>query len=214
MKRFMFTLMAALFVVIAPVSAQAQQNVTVKFDGTKFSTNVAGYIGSGGGFKFTPTPLVPTPPPVTFVDFIAFCIDPTRTISVVGTYEYQFFSLGAFVAQNWGASNLANQSLSDLNFMASVASTYDVTGASVSNNAKQEQIWDTFTNGNTSAAFTGDFSQKWGVLANGKTQTMLVRVDYPGGDLSTVPEPSTYVLTASGLMALAVVARRRKTVTA
>lgn len=36
----------------------------------------------------------------------------------------------------------------------------------------------------------------------------------PGGDLSTVPEPSTYVLMASGLMALGVVARRRKTVTA
>jgi hypothetical protein len=43
---------------------------------------------------------------------------------------------------------------------------------------------------------------------------MLVRVNYPGGDLSTVPEPSTYFLMASGLMALGVVARRRKTVTA
>ncbi len=205
--RFLKTLSAAVLTVVAVNSAQAQIAINpVNFTGTVFSTTVAGVpgfysTGNGGGFTFN----APNAPIGTFTDYVAFCIDPTRSFSPTGSYtNYTLYTFGQFV--NLGLSpNQVDEN--DLMYIASQVESYSGT-ASAASNATQKNIWDVFTGVVANAPVTMETDFTWGVLANGQNQTFLVKTS-ASPSIVNVPEPATFALMGFGLMGLAVVARRR-----
>ncbi len=200
--RLIRSLAAATLVMLSVSAAQAQVAPIPQFKitGHPIVTGpIAGFGGGlGGGFEFT------TNGTFSFQEYLAYCIDPTRTFAFNTTYtDYKLYSFSSFVSLAL-APNQVN--VTDLNFIAKQVEGYiNTQGPTDGNNVIQKAIWDTYTgvtNGDGSAP-TGS----WAVLANGVNQTFIVKVPEA---FNVVPEPSTYALMAVGLTGLFAASRRRR----
>lgn len=208
MKRYIFTLLAALLTGIAPLTAQAQPVAVgpLTLDSHILKTQVTGFNGQGGVFGAAlgtdPTSL-PRVVDITFNDYVVFCIDAGRTINVGSTYtNYFLYDFGQFAASTLGVTN--GVTVNDLTFIASRVEDYKSDNLPSVNNSIQGDIWRRFAN--VENVVIGDAPlRNWGVLANGVNQTFLVELP----KTTQVPEPSSTVLLSAGLLVLGFVSRRK-----
>ena len=205
--RLVKTMSVALLSAFAVSTVQAQESIgNLKLTGHPIKTQVTpGYVGQGGGFSFTTN--LNGSPTYTFSEYIAFCIDPTRTFAFNTNYtNFKLYTFDQFVSKGL----LPNEvDLNDMMYIASQVESYtNVVGPTPGNNAIQKNIWDVFT-GVSDGAVTLSTNHSWGVLANGVNQTFLVKIS-EDPSIVTVPEPAAFALVGFGFIGLVAVARRRR----
>lgn len=205
----LFKSLAVAAMMLAPVAAEAQiGSVDLRVATRPFA------VGSGGGFGTTNVVFTPTAgAPINLANWLVWCIDDTRNVTVPANYTYSVYTVAGFAATNFGGGAY-NASLADMQRITSL--TEDFQNATVSGaawaalpnkQARQNAIWDTF-DGTGSALGDPTFSSSnWYILWNGKDQTFATRIPDPN---IVVPEPSTYAMMAMGLVGLAGFARRRR----
>jgi hypothetical protein len=196
-----------------PVGAQAQApidpSVSVSINSWPFQTRGTGYSASGraGGFLADFAIDFPTKPTVSFDDYLVWCIDPNRSISVPGgPYAYQAYSAMGFANTAFGGANGYDVTLGDMGKIVSLVSDLRTNWASYSTTERadrQGSVWATFR-GETPvlASISNASTDGWVVLYDGQHQTLL----------TYVPEPAdvALMLTAVFGMVFVVIARRRR----
>jgi hypothetical protein len=212
MKHLIKTLLAAA-VLAAPVAVQAQSpidtDVPLSIESHPFKTRGTGFpaAGFGGGFIADFTIDFATNPSAKFNDFLVWCIDPNRLISVPGgPYKYSAYTAMSFANTNFGGANGYNVTVGDMKKIVGLVADLNTNWASYTVQQREDRqgsIWSIFRGQAPVLANTvgGDLSG-WLVLYNGQNQTFV----------SYVPEPADIALlvTAMGGLALMLVARRRR----
>jgi hypothetical protein len=221
MKRLMGILAGATMLASASLQAQSpiDATVAVKVKSFPFQTVATGYLTEqggpaiGGGFLADFS--VNFPAPIgdrTFTDYLVWCIDSGRPITLNVTTNYQLFSLADFAASNNGSTTGHNPDLDDMTRIASLQNElytgWDAPGTPRAN--LQGSIWSWFDgyttyggNANLATILAGNpnfDTSEYYVLWNGENQTFLTRI----------PEPSAAVLALFGMGAMLLVARRRR----
>lgn len=210
--KFSFKAIAAAALLAIPSVSQAQFDTTVPLSinsfpyptvGTNYPNN-----GTAGGFLATFTIDFPNNPGATFSDYLVWCIDPNRTISVPGgPYNYWAFTAEQFAQSNYGSANGHDVTVSDMQQIVGLVG--DLSTNWNSYNAQQRadrqgSIWATFRGEapvlqNIPVGGLGG----WLVLFNNENQSFV----------TYVPEPSESALLLVGFAGLAAVAmKRRRTV--
>ena len=188
-------------IVAMPTAAQAQYDITL-------TVNAQTIPAAGGGGQFSASA-------TTLGDILAYCIDPFRNIAGFGNpATYRVFTFGeyvAFAAAANPASLFPNSAfLTELRQFALNAGTISL-GTGVAADDAQNQTWNWFgaagNQGGPGAPITGE--DNWRVLVS--VDAINAR-DIAGYQtmITSVPEPSTYVLMFSGLALVGIAARRRK----
>lgn len=230
MNKMLRNLTGAVALLVLPGVAQAQQwNLIGNLDITGHPLKTAGvqYTGVGGGYTgtFTINNFDGSGKNRTFSDYLMWCIDAGRSVTVPGSFaNYTLYTLGDFAASGRGSKVRTSPAPAvpvfhdpDLGDMKAIASLVDeisdeTTGFNSWNSDKRrtwnDGIWSRF-DGLTPTA-TGSYSPQYGntnfngrdfyVLSNDRNQTFMVEVS----------EPSTVLLLMIGLSAFAFVAMRRK----
>ena len=247
MKRFMFYLMAALFV-IAPTAAQAQwsplSSVTLNNnsadafwdklsqDGRQCNIGfvISGQATPAGCSNDRPVGYLPLALAVR-QEITQFKTTPGFSLFNPGAINVTFYGDIAGQNRDWGWTQDGGATKNSLNGALFSSTTGNVT--TINPNAPWS-LYVQLTNGSyaystgNQFAFFGEDGQFGGV--NGKVlyagiedinvtggdkdyNDMFLRLELTsGGDLSVVPEPSTYALMGAGLFGLGIVSRRRKNV--
>jgi hypothetical protein len=218
MNRFMRIAVASLSLAM-PAAAHAQlafdNDVSVNFtrDFTRRTMGTGYGTNSGGGF-FANFTIDFAGGPVSFNDWLVWCIDAERGVStrVGNLYSYQAYTLGDFALSTNSAVNGHDPDMSEMRRIASLVNTAsnDFANLKASGQIKDYQgsIWATFdgysTYPTTSTPILGgnkSFSSAgWVVLWNGENQTFV----------SYVPEPQSALLLTIGLATLGLVVLRRR----
>lgn len=202
-----------------PATTQAQMpvdpSVVVNIAATPatFQTGGRGYGGDGGGFFANFTVNFPAPTgPVTFNNYLIWCIDAGRSVTLPGTYTYALYRAVDFAnSTTLLSTNNYDPSVTDMQRIASLQSQLE-TATIPSLNAFdiQGSIWSIFDgyttyggNPNNAAIIAGNpnFSiSNYYVLWNGSNQSFLVEI----------PEPSSALLLAIAGMGIALLVVRRR----
>jgi len=206
----LFKSLAVAAMVLAPAVASAQPVGSVAF--TLASRPFA--VLEGGGFGTSNVVFTPTDgAPINLANFLVWCIDETRGVSVGSSYTYDMYTVGAFANTNFGGG-VYNASLADMRRITSLTETFQNASANpvdwtnlANKDGIQNGIWDTFEGLGSALGNPGFVSADWFILHNGQSQTFAVRLPSPN---IVVPEPSTYAMMAMGLVGLAGFARRRR----
>ncbi len=201
-------LLAGPMVADAQVALDPVVSVSIAKD-SPFKSGGRGYGTSGGGLFANFTVDFPDGPR-TFSDYLIWCIDAGRGVSLPGTYNFQLFTLKDFALTNFGSIDTGHDpDLADMRRIASLNAQM-VNDFPVNRNLYQGSIWSIFdgytTYGNQPSLGTilpgnpNFASHDYYVLWNGAQQTFLVQI----------PEPSTTgLLLLAGLGAMLAVVRRR-----
>jgi hypothetical protein len=226
MNKMLRNLTGAVALMVLPGVAQAQQwNLIGNLDVTGHPLQTAGvqYTGVGGGFTgtFTINNFDGSGKNRTFTDYLMWCIDAGRSVTVPGSFSgFTLFTLGDYAASGRGSRVRTAVPVfhdPDLGDMKAIASLVDeisdeTTGYSSWNTDKRrtwnDGIWSRFDG--IAPASTGAYSAQNGntnfggrdfyVLSNDRNQTFMVEVS----------EPSSALLLMLGLSAFAFLAIRRK----
>lgn len=230
LKRKLYTALVGVLAFASAAPALSAQGIDVKLT-INTSNKVVPTDNNGGAWKAAIT-LDANPGPLpNFVLSgglpIVYCIDNSRFFNN-GTYNMTMLTFGDFLAVAATKPGPFNTIVAnDLNAMATIASTYSALAVdAAANGDKQENIWK-ISNGNVNPATLYpsvtffDQSANWRVLVDRQdwfgtgndsrtngVQTFLVQIE--GGQV--VPEPASFALVGAGLVALAVVSRRRNNV--
>jgi hypothetical protein len=171
--------------------------VTVNITAHPFITAGTNYnVGDGGGFRSNFVVDFSATETATLNDWLVWCIDPTRSVGIPSTNNYQLFSLAGFAASgNTTSGHVATvPQLTQIAFYTSELEDDWGSLTATDRANRQGGTWDQFTNTNTSgynvAAPMAFDASNWYVLRNGQTQTLLTRIPAP----NIVPEPSTIAL--------------------
>jgi hypothetical protein len=201
---------AALFALPTAAQAQIDANVPLNVVSHLFKTPGTGYPNNGiaGGFLADFTIDFPGNPGATFNDYLVWCIDPNRVISVPGgPYAYSAFDAYDFAANTTlGAANGYNLSVSDMKKIVGLVDDLKTNWASLSVQQRadrQGSIWALFRGETPAMANLVDGNVNgWLVLYNGQQQTFV----------TYVPEPAdmALIVTAVAAMAMLVMMRRRR----
>ncbi len=215
----MMKVIAGAFALAMPIASNAQPaatatGVSVTINSRPFATGATGYTSAGGGYAGTFTANLGNGPR-TFSQYLLWCIDSDRGVTVGNTYTYSVYTLANYAATALGSKNPYHDP--DLGDMQSIASLYSGLSSNWNTltNAQrkdyQGSIWSEFegftsyNNNGTSTIMAGDrnFSgSNYYVLTNSINQTFL----------TYVPEPSSAVVLLAGMAGLMVAVRRRNTV--
>jgi len=161
---------------------------------------------NGGGFLANFTIDFPAGPK-TYSDWLVWCIDPNREVSVPGSYSYSAYTATNFAASDLGSVNNNNITFAQMRSIISLVTTLETGWNGFSAGQRddlQTQIWSTFRGETAPIVGNENVSMSdWVVLfGNNNNQTLLTRV----------PEPSDLGLLLIGFSGLAfmAVARRRR----
>ena len=216
-----FTLKALAIALLAlPAVAQAQtpfdNSVSVSILSHPFKAKGTGYPtnGEGGGFKADFSLDFPLASgPRTFADYLIWCIDANRGISVPGgPYTYQAFTALSFANTSFGSPspNAHNVTVSDMRKIVTVVSDLRTNWTSYTKTQREDRqgsIWALFR-GEPTVASLGTIAEaqgnlaQWVVLYNGRNQTFLTEVSEPS-------EVALLMTVIGGLMFLTIARRRR-----
>lgn len=209
--KFSLKALAAAALLALPTAAQAQIDANVPLDivGHPYPTAGTGFpnSGSGGGFSADFVIDFPGNPGAKFNDFLIWCIDPNRQVSVPGgPYNYAAYSAIDFANTSFGGVNGYDVTISDLKKINGLVMDLKTNWASYNIQQRQDRqgsIWALFRGetpvmSNIAEAGLGG----WMVLYNGRNQTFV----------TYVPEPAdmALIVTAIGAMAMLVMMRRRR----
>lgn len=202
-----------------PATTQAQMpvdpSVVVNIAATPatFQTGGRGYGGVGGGFFANFSVDFPAPTgPLTFSNYLIWCIDAGRSVTLPGTYTYTLYRAADFAnSTSFRSTNNYDPTLTDIKRIASLQSQLETaTIPSINAFNIQGSIWSTFDgystyggNPNNAAIMMGNPNFNiWNyyVLWNGSNQTFLVKI----------PEPSSALLLAIAGMGIALLVVRRR----
>lgn len=203
MKNIFKTLAFAAALALPSVgTAQAAIDTDVQVNLLSHPLNTLG----GGGFTANFTIDFPAGP-TSYNQWLVWCIDPDRIVSVPGSYNYSAYTASNFAASDLESVNGNNITDAQMRSIISLVTTLQTgwSGFDVNQRAAlQTQIWSTFRGetapivGNENVSMTD-----WVVLfGNKNNQTFLTRV----------PEPADLGLLLIGFSGLAfmAVARRRR----
>jgi len=255
MKRFMFTLMAALFVITAPTAAQAQFAATVapsnsgntyysnqSQDGTNCNIGfvVAGIAGNAnnrcnsqrpnGWLPFDDVNLVNPEFARTSAGNPLFTSVDTIKVTVFGDIAGQngtwgWFDNSGFFTLNGLLPTASAPATTTFTTTSPWGLYIDLTDGTRALSTGDQFAFFGYSNvaGDVSSGLAGgrllggiediNVSQGGGSDRDFNDVVLLLETQ-SGGDLSTVPEPSTYALMGAGLLGLGFVSRRRKQLTA
>lgn len=218
MKRIA-TALLALTLTAPAASAQLplDPSVAVTFNtNTSRRTGATGFGGEGGGYFGSFAIDFPTETR-TFSDYLLWCIDAFRPVTVPSTTTYQFFTVQSFVQSGYGApiwpSGEYDVTAADMGNVTSLVNTLSGgwnTLTPQQRNDYQGSIWQAFRGQSTypnsaTPIIAGDpyfETSGWYVLYNGTNQTFLVQV----------AEPGTILLLLLGATGIAMMALRRRSV--
>ena len=221
MKKILTVLASAAALALAPSVAQAQLHWNLLGDfevtGSPMPTGAVQFNDAGGGYTATFTLVNFNGNTRTFTDWLVWCIDPNRPVTIGGEYgppefpAYKAYDLVAFDTAGLGSKGGYDVSLGDLNAMASlvdeVTDSYSLWGAP-QRRTWNDGIWSRFEGivPAGEAPFTAQYGneqfngREFHVLYNGRNQTFMFEV----------PEPGVFFLFAVGASLLAFVALRRR----
>jgi hypothetical protein len=210
--KFSLKALAAAAMLALPTAAQAQIDASVPLSivghpyptaGTNFPNS-----GSGGGFFADFVIDFPGNPGAKFNDWLIWCIDPNRQVSVPGgPYTYSAYKALDF-AQNttFGGINGYNVSVGDMKKIVFLTNDLITNWAAYNvqqRRDRQGSIWALFRGEAPVMANIADANiGGWLVLFNNRNQTFV----------TYVPEPAdmALIVTAIGAMAMLVMMRRRR----
>jgi len=216
MKRFLGAL-AAVAMVAAPITVQAQlpvdATVSVTITSQPFATGGTGYTNSGGGYLANFAVNFPLPTgDRTFTDYLIWCIDAGRGVTLNQPTSYALYTLTDFAATAFGSANGHDPDQADMTRLASLQSAlYEGWNNPAIDRADyQGSIWSEFdgytdynNNNALGAIIAGDPNfnvSEYYVLWNGRNQTFLTKIS----------EPSSALLAFAGMGAFLVAVRRRR----
>lgn len=202
-----------------PAIAQAQApidpsvTVFIQAQPNTFQTGGRGFGGVGGGFFSDFSVDFPAPTGTrSFNDYLIWCIDGNRSVTLPGTYTFQMFRMVDFANRTDLKSVTGHDpDVTDMRRIASLQSQLFTTAMpSIAAFNIQGSIWSWFegyttygNNPNNAVIMQGDANfniSDYYVLWNGKDQTFIVKI----------PEPSSALLLAiAGLGFALLVVRRR-----
>jgi hypothetical protein len=219
----MMKVIAGAVALAMPIASNAQtataSSVSVTVNSRPFSTGATGYSGAGGGHYASFTVNLGNGPR-TFTQYLLWCIDNDRGVTIGQTYNYDVYTLANYAASSLG--NLASPGPAhdpDLGDMKSIASLYDGlssnwgTLTSTQKRNYQGSIWSEFEgftdyNGNAGlgAIMVGDrnFNTNDYYVFSSSTNNRQTFLAY-------IPEPSSAVVLLAGMAGLMVAVRRRNT---
>lgn len=225
MKQFLGVL-AGLAVLATAPSAQAQSaidlNAKVTINSLAYGTGVRGFPGGFGvGLNTKLEAVFPDPTKtLVFDNFLAWCIDPNRSVTIGGTFTFQLWSLADFAASSLSpvgpkAPNpLYDPNLSDMTRAASFANQMQTNWGALGGQTGSVygSLWSVVAGFTTYGNLPGESSilagdpnfdiDQWYVLYNGGNQTLIGHVPEPSGVM-------TLVLALGGLL---IVALRRRSI--
>lgn len=207
--KFSLKAIAAAALLALPSAVQAQVDATVPLNvvSNPFPTNGTGYPASGraGGFLADFTIDFPLKA-ATFDNYLVWCIDPNRGISVPGgPYAYSAFESYDFAANTMlGGANGHDLTVGDMKRIVGLVSDLHTNWASYSELARvqrQGSIWALFRGETPVLSNLAEASLSgWYVLYNGQNQTFV----------TYVPEPSSAALVLTGIAAFMMIASKRR----
>jgi hypothetical protein len=205
--KYPFKALAAAALIALPSAAQAQIDASVPLNVVShpLKTQGTGYIANGTAGGFLADFQIQA---VTFDDFLVWCIDPNRVISVPGgPYTYSAFGAYDFAANTaLGAANGFDLSVSNMRKIVGLVDDLKTNWASLSTQQRadrQGSVWALFRGETPVMANLVDGNEAgWLVLYNGRQQTFI----------TYVPEPAdvALLLTAVASMAMFLIMRRRR----
>lgn len=213
MKNVLKTLALAATLAL-PVAGGAQSaidpSVSVTLNSHPLATQGTGYgDGFGGGFlgDFAIDFPAEQGGTKTFNNFLLWCIDPNRGVSVPGTYTYEAWTATDFAASPYGSTKPSDLTDAQMRSIVSLVTTLQNGWSGFTEQQRKDyqgSIWATFRDETNNIIYAGDANASldgWIVLYNGENQTFLTQV----------PEPSSWALVLVGLSGMFfLVARRRR----